>query len=74
MQIYQCDRCGLVVQDYHNMWKIGWRPYARSDSFEEAFDNDRSPRFGEMEICNQCFGLFKTWMGIQPEEEPFEKE
>ena len=73
MQIYKCDRCGLIVDDYRNMAKVGWRPYARS-SFEEAFDNDGSPRYGEFEVCSQCLRLFKAWLGVEPEEEPYQME
>lgn len=70
MQIYQCDRCGLVVRDYHDMGKVGWRPYTRS-SFEEAFDNDGNQRYGEFEVCKDCLSEFKAWLGV---EEPFEVE
>ena len=76
MQIYKCDRCGLIVQDYHDMAKVGWQPYVRS-TFEEAFDMEGSQRYGVREVCSQCLGLFKVWLGVEdnPEDiEPFEAE
>lgn len=77
MLIFKCDRCGLIVEDRHEMSIVSWAPCIKSDVFVEAFDSTGSPRYGDREICPQCFSLFKSWIGaddLPADIEPFEVE
>ena len=79
MLIFKCDRCGLIVEDRHEMEAISWSPCIRSDVFIDAFDAKGTPRYGDREVCPQCFSLFKSWMGVESDSveadiEPFEVE
>ena len=68
MLIYKCDRCGLIVESRHDMEVIQWAPCIREDTFVLGL-KDALNSYGTMEICPQCFSLFKSWMGADTEEE-----
>ena len=72
MLIFKCDRCGLIVEDRHEMEAIQWAPCIRDDfvlGFKDALQS-----YGTMEVCPQCFSLFKSWMGVETEEETSDGE
>ena len=73
MLIYKCDRCGLIVESRHDMEVIQWAPCIREDAFVLGL-KDALNSYGTMEICPQCFSLFRSWIGVDTEEEPSDGE